>query len=80
MSMPRRTMEKAIPQETSVFATPKEAARFLRIGLSTVYDSLDRGELPEARVGRCRRIPWAALHRMAEPGSLLPPPEGPDAA
>ncbi len=73
--MPKWVKEKPGPQEPSPFATVEEAARFLRVGLSTIYDSLDRGELPEVRVGRYRRIPWAALHRLAKPGSLLPGPE-----
>jgi excisionase family DNA binding protein len=43
------------------WASPKEAAEYLSIGKSTIYDLLDRGAIPSARFGRTRRIPWRAI-------------------
>ena len=35
--------------------TVAEVARFLRVDRKTVYDTIDRGDLPARRVGRGRR-------------------------
>ena len=39
----------------------EEAARLLSLSRSTIYEMLDRGELPSVRCGAARRIPLAAL-------------------
>ena len=39
----------------------EEAARMLSLSRSTIYELLDRGELPSVRCGAARRIPVAAL-------------------
>jgi excisionase family DNA binding protein len=46
-------------------ATVIDASKFLRIGRSKVYDMMDRGELTYSKIGRCRRIPWKAIHQLA---------------
>jgi excisionase family DNA binding protein len=52
----------------SPLATVPEAARYLRLSRSKVYEMLDRGELPSVYFGKSRRVPWAALRTLAETG------------
>ena len=40
----------------------EDAARILSLSRSTIYEMMDRGELPSVRRGAARRIPVAALH------------------
>jgi excisionase family DNA binding protein len=44
----------------------EEAARLLSLSRSTIYEMLDRGELPSVRCGTARRIPLAALRAWVE--------------
>lgn len=44
----------------------EEAARILCLSRSTIYEMLDRGELPSVRCGTARRIPIAALRAWVE--------------
>ena len=44
----------------------EEAARLLSLGRSTIYELMDKGELPSVRCGAARRIPVAALRRWVE--------------
>jgi excisionase family DNA binding protein len=46
--------------------TPEEAARWLGVGRSTLYELLAAGEIPSIRIGRCRRIPSWELRRFIE--------------
>jgi excisionase family DNA binding protein len=48
-----------------------EAARFLKVSVSTVYLMLARGHLPSVKIGKCRRIPRRALLELAARG-LVP--------
>ncbi len=41
--------------------TVKEAAKLLRISVTTAYSIMGRGELQFLRIGRARRIPKAAI-------------------
>jgi excisionase family DNA binding protein len=45
------------------FLTPKEFCAFTRIGRSTIYDAIRRGEIPVARFGRVVRIPRDVVRR-----------------
>lgn len=46
-------------------ATVDEAAEFLGIGRSWLYAAMERGELCYCKLGRARRIPWAAVRSLA---------------
>jgi excisionase family DNA binding protein len=48
------------------FATVLEAARFLKLGRSKVYDLMDAGALRYAKFGKARRLPWAVVRQYAE--------------
>lgn len=53
-----------------------EAMAFLSVGRSTVYELMDKGLLPYAKIGRSRRIPRRALVNLAQAmlkgGNALP--------
>ena len=44
----------------------EEDARLLSLSRSTIYEMLDRNELPSVRCGAARRIPLAALRAWVE--------------
>jgi excisionase family DNA binding protein len=46
----------------------KEAATFLRIGRTKVYDLMDAQDLPYIKIGKVRRVPKVALKLFAEKG------------
>lgn len=48
------------------FATPIEAARFLRLSKAMIHKMIHEGALPACRYGRAVRIPWAWLRQQAE--------------
>ena len=52
----------------------EEAARLLSLSRSTIYEMIDRGELPSIRCGTARRIPLAALHAWVERQVISAPP------
>lgn len=54
--------------------TVKEAAEFLRLGKSTIYELMDQGKLGYARLGRARRIPRRAVIDMAKAAYVGPTP------
>lgn len=48
------------------FAKPTEAARFLGVGKTWVYELIRNGTLSHIRQGRRVSIPWIALREYAE--------------
>ena len=44
----------------------EEAMAFLSVGRSTLYELMDQGLLPWAKIGRSRRIPRNALIQLAQ--------------
>lgn len=63
--------------EEKLLLRVEEAAELLNIGRSAVYDLVRRRTLPSVKIGRCRRIPVAALRTYIE---QLTQAEGGDAA
>lgn len=62
-------MTTAIQQPIQpALATVAEAAEFLNVSRSFVYERMDDGKLAYIKIGRCRRIPWDELRRVAERG------------
>lgn len=53
-------------KELPVVLTVKELAKFLRLGLNTVYALLKTGKIKSVRVGRQYRIPREALMEYLE--------------
>jgi excisionase family DNA binding protein len=67
------------------FADVGAAAEYLGLGRSSVYKLMDAGELPYAKFGKSRRIPWRAVRDYArrclvgaQQTSSAPPAEGVD--
>jgi excisionase family DNA binding protein len=48
-----------------LFVSAKEAAVLLGLSRSRVYELMNDGTLPSARIGKLRRIPVDALHELA---------------
>jgi excisionase family DNA binding protein len=45
--------------------TVQQAQAFLQVSRSALYSLMDMGRLPYAKIGRCRRVPVAALKAYA---------------
>jgi excisionase family DNA binding protein len=50
------------------FATPVEAARFLRLSKAMIHKLIGEGKMPACRYGRAVRIPWSWLKAQAADG------------
>ena len=59
-------MEKARAEPSRILLRLPEAAQALSIGRATIYQLVNRGELPVVRIGRSVRIPVTALEAWAE--------------
>lgn len=46
-------------------ATVEQAAKFLAISRAKVYELMASGELASAKLGKSRRLPWAAVKEFA---------------
>jgi excisionase family DNA binding protein len=51
---------------TDGFADIGGAEKFLTLSRAYIYRLMESGELPYAKFGRARRIPWRALRAFAE--------------
>jgi excisionase family DNA binding protein len=50
-----------------------EAARFLSLGRSKLYDLMDAGRLTYCKIGKARRIPWKAIRALASDSLMQAP-------
>jgi len=48
--------------------TSKEAAKFLAISRTKIYEAMSSGDLPYVKLGKTRRIPKVAVRIYAEHG------------
>lgn len=49
----------------SPLATPLEAAQFLKVSRTHIYNLCDAGELTSRRVGNTRRVLWSEIEALA---------------
>jgi len=45
-----------------IYYTPEEVSKMFRLSLSTIYNLIERGELPGIKLGKCYRIPEVELN------------------
>lgn len=50
-------------------ATVEQAAKFLHICRTSVYAMVRDGELAAVKIRNAKRIPWSALHKIADGGN-----------
>lgn len=48
------------------FATVTQAMEYTQLSRASLYKAMDSRELPFAKMGRCRRIPWVGLREFAQ--------------
>ncbi len=46
--------------------TPENAAEILSVGRTKVYQLMATGELRSVRIGKCRRVPMAAVLELVQ--------------
>ncbi len=46
--------------------TVRQAADFLRVGRTKIYGLINSGDLPRCKIGKCVRVPRAAVVQLAE--------------
>ncbi len=51
-------------EQTGAVMTPEEVAKYLKLGRSSCYEALRRGDIPSIRIGHRFLIPVVALERM----------------
>lgn len=68
----RRTYEEQCPSRKAAFSTSKDAASYLAICTSHLYNLMERGELPYIKIGSCRRIRPEDLNRFVAASTIGP--------
>ena len=56
------------PQDDQL-ATVAEAAEFLKVARSSVYELINAGKLHRVKIGRSCRLRWTAIHDLARNGA-----------
>jgi excisionase family DNA binding protein len=54
----------------SGLASVKEAEKFLALSRATIYSLMDKGELRYVKIGKSRRIPWAAIDELVQKNTI----------
>jgi excisionase family DNA binding protein len=61
----------AAPQRRGqALASVREAEQYLNLSRATVYGLMDKGDLPYVKIGKCRRIPWAAIEDLVRTNTV----------
>jgi excisionase family DNA binding protein len=68
--MSNTVADAAPPWRASGLASVREAEQFLCLSRSTLYGLMDKGDLRYVKIGKSRRIPWAALEEMVEKNTV----------
>jgi excisionase family DNA binding protein len=63
----------AVQAPTRLTLTVEEAAAALGISRAFAYEAVRRGEIPSIRIGRRVLVPRAALGKLLDGASALPP-------
>ena len=66
--MQPNSSDEALEAVADGLVTTKEAAAFLHLSRSTVYELMNKGELVWVKLGGARRIPRRALVELAARG------------
>jgi excisionase family DNA binding protein len=56
----------------NVLATVKEAAAYLNVSVAKLYEMMKTGQLCFVKLGKSRRVPWAALAELVRRCTLGP--------
>lgn len=48
---------------SDTYYTPEELAKRFKLSISTIYNLIDKGEIPSIKLGKCYRIPQKELGR-----------------
>jgi excisionase family DNA binding protein len=64
-----KIVQQVVAEQSQGLATVSQACKFLSVSRGTLYALMNRGELLSRKIGGLRRVPWAALHRLAESGN-----------
>ena len=59
-----QTSPTDLQSSEQVLATPRQAAAFLNVSRSTMYEMMNSGDVDSIKVRGCRRIRWADLHAI----------------
>ena len=63
---PTKPTEATTPAPATGYARISQACEYLAICRASIYILMESGELPSAKFGGARRIPWAALHEYGK--------------
>ena len=66
------TPSEFIPRGRMGLASIKDAEQFLNLSRATLYGLMDRGALRYVKIGKSRRIAWAALDELVERNTMGP--------
>jgi excisionase family DNA binding protein len=59
-------MENTLTRSLPDVLTVEEARAILRVSKNTIYEAINRGEIPSIRMGRTIRIPRKGLEKLLE--------------
>jgi excisionase family DNA binding protein len=69
-----RTASHGVSGPVLLLLNVEEAANCLGVGRTTIYKLIGNGQLESVKIGRSRRVPYAALQRYVEQLSHRFPP------
>lgn len=61
----------------TIYYTPEEISKRFRLSLSTIYNLIEKGDIPNVRIGKCYRIPHNELVKYLDQRRHAATPTGP---